>query len=246
MARLLTNAEIWDAITTVGVLRDDSVDSTTVAAAAAVDQPDFEVAAAGTIAADDILRIGNEANQEVVIVEALASTTVTCVSNLAYAHAIGEPVESQVRTVVGDISDDGLDVEFQADRNQVNAATRRERLAFLIGNVNARCSFSLEGHSQENLAAALGILEANQHGAGSAADPYVMDMTPDDWAETDLLFQSWYFLGSLKNGTTVEAQFWRTQIDPNSTRNYGRGNPTLIPVAVDVGHVRYYQPAPPA
>lgn len=245
MARLLTNAEIFAAVDSVGVIRDTSGGvATTVATAVAAGDSLVPVAAAGALATDDICRIGNEANEEVVIIESLSTNDITTVSELAYAHAVGEDFVQQERTPIGDVSDDGFDVEFQVDRNQVNAATRRERLCFLVGNMNARLSFSLEGHSQENLLAAVGAPESGIHGAGSAADPSVADMTPDVF-DTQLN-QSWYFTGSLKNGTTVEVQVWRTQVDPNKTINYTRGNPALIPVAVDLGHTRYYQPAPPA
>ena len=247
MARLLTNAELWSHVTAVGVIRDVSGGgSTTIATTAlAVGDTAVTLAAASSFANDDLIRIGDESNEEVAVIESGGGTTSLVLSSgVAYAHAVGEAVVEQERTVLGDVADDGIDVEYQADRTQVNAATRRERLAFLIGNVNARMTFDVRNHSLENVAATLGVSEGNITGAGSAADPSVMDATPDDWDEQ--ANQSFYFTGALKNGTTVEIQLWRTSVDPNKTVTYARGGSPSLPFAVDVGHVRYYSPVAPA
>lgn len=244
MPRTNTNAELFAELDRVGVIRDVSSGVETTIATAAVDEGDTEIEVAdGTgLAAGDLLRIGTGAVQEVAVIEGVVDDTITLVSELAYDHAIGEDVVEQERTVLGDVTDDGVGTELQIGRSQINAATQKERYAFLDEYVNGRVTFGVLNHSIENLLASLGIDEANIHGAGSAADPYVADETPDDINAVEN--QSFYFTGSLKNGTVVEVQLWRTSVDANRAIQYvrgGDGNP--IPFAVDYGHRRTISPA---
>ena len=243
MARLLTNADIWSHVTAVGVLRDVSggMTSTVAVAATAKGDTSIEVAAIGTLTTDDPFRVGDDNNEEVGFVESVSSNVITTKNELAFAHEIGEALVEQERTVLGQLTDDGVDVEHQADRNQINAATRRERLGFLIGNTNDRVTFALRNHSLENIMAAMGVPEGNIGGAGTAADSSTADLTHDDWDTVEN--QAFYFTGALKNGTTVEVHLWRTEMDPNSTISYVRGQAADIPFALDGGHVRYFSPA---
>lgn len=243
MARLLTNADIWSHVTAVGRFTDLSggASSNLAVADVAKGATSVEVAAIGAYAVDDPIRIGDDSNEEVGFIESISVNVITLKNELAFAHVIGEATAEQVRTVLGQLTDDGVDVEHQADRNQINAATRRERLGFLIGNTNDRITFALRNHSLENILAAMGIPEGNIGGAGTAADPSTADVTHDDWDTVEN--QAFYFTGALKNGATVEVHIWRTEMDPNATISYVRGQAADIPFAIDGGHVRYFQPA---
>jgi len=215
--------------------------STVAVADTAKGATSIEVAAIGALATDDPFRVGDDNNEEVGFVESIASNVITTKNELAFAHVIGEAFVEQERTVLGQLTDDGVDVEHQADRNQINAATRRERLGFLIGNTNDRFTFALRNHSLENIMAAMGVPEGNIGGAGSAPDPSTADLTHDDWDTVEN--QSFYFTGAIKNGATFEIHIWRTEMDPNQTKSYVRGQATDIPFAIDGGHVRLFTPA---
>jgi hypothetical protein len=83
--------------------------------------------------------------------------------------------------------------------------------------------------------------EANMHGAGTAADPTVGDLNPDQFDELTNI--AVYFAGSLKDGTTIEVQGWDADFDPNQSITYLRGQAVTIPFAADVKHIRYYDPS---
>ena len=245
MARRRTNAELWASISGVGVIRDKASGhlNTTLSAAITAGVTVIPVTAGTNSANGDIIRIGNEDNYEVGVIESGGGTTsLTLVSPTAYAHAAAEPVVEQEKVLLGDTTDQGIGVEIQAERNQVNAATKRAALAHLIGQVNARLSFGVLNHSLENLLTAVGASDTLL-GAGTAADPFIADWDFDDFDTVS--FYSMYFTGALKSGEVVEIQAWRASFDPNKAIQYARGaaDGAPIPYAVDVKHVRYIMPA---
>jgi len=212
---------------------------TTVVVASTVGSATIKFASKAGATAGDYLRIGSPGVMEVATIET-ASTNMALVSKLAYAHSTGEVVRELDRTNLGDLSDDGVQLEVTADRTRIDAATRRHGYAHNINHTEYRVTCSLENLSNENLAASLGIPDASVHGAGTAADPYVVDATPDD-INTESP-SHYYARGTLGNGDTVEIQFWDCELDPSKSISFTRGQDAPAQVVFNAAHYRWINP----
>lgn len=245
MARTNTNAELFKELDQVGVIRDVSSGASGSVNTATVKGDTTIVLGSGegtNFAEDDYIRVGTGKTQEVAQIESIAADTLTLVSALAYAHSAAESVVEQEKVQIGDLTDDGISTATEIGRSQVNSATSREFYAMLDEYFKGQTTFSVLNHSLENLLASLGIDEDNVHGSGTSADPSVADETPDDINGVEN--QSWYFTGTLNNGTAVEVQLWRCSVDGNRSIQYVRGGDgSPIPFTVDYGHRRTLQPA---
>ena len=242
MARLNTNAELWGALSQFGIMTDSTagVDTTLSSSAAegATSLTPASVAGASTLG--DYIRVGSRGNYEVAQIESASTVAFTLKSKLAYDHSTGEAVHELDRTDLGDTSDDGVQVEVQADRTRIDSATQRHAYDWNINHTNYRCTVNLENLSPENFLTALGITDDNVHGAGTTADPYVSDWTPDDIDGMDPVH--FWARGTRKNGDVVEVQFWNARIDPTKTMTFARGQDAPAALVFDCSHVRVLQP----
>jgi hypothetical protein len=245
MARLNTSDELWTAVSSAGFIRDETTTpgDSTLNGAAAAGQKVATVNSETNFAIGDIIRIGTGNIMEIGIIAAL--TPLTLETNLAFSHATAEVVKEQQRVDLGDISDDGVTRESSVERTEIRAATQAGTYATLVTNATARLGFNLLNHSEENILFALGIDEATAagrlHGAGTAGDPTVADIDPDNFNELTNI--AVYFAGTLRDGTTIEIQGWNCDFDPNATISYLRGQAVSIPFAADVQHIRYLNPS---
>ena len=241
MARVNNNSELWAALSQFGYAYDSTKTALTMAKAAAAGATTIKLSAATGLstAGGDWLRVGDDSNYEMCKTE-IATTSPTLVSGLAFAHSSAEVVHFLTRTNVGDVSDEGVSDEISADRTQINAATQRHAYDHHINHTNYRVTVNLENLSVENWAVTAGILESNITGAGTTADPHVVDFTPDDLDGYDPLF--FWARGTLKNGNNVEIQWWDCRIDPTKTVTYARGQDAPLQLAFDCAHRRILYP----
>lgn len=244
MARSNTNAELWSALSQFGYM-DDSTGtfmSTTLSSSEAKGQSVLSVVITTNGSSHDYFRVGNSGNSEVAQIETATTVAITMKSLLAYGHASAEPVVELTRTDLGDISDDGVAWEIVADRTRVDAATKRHGYAHHINHTEYRVTVALENLSNENMAVMMGIPETAITGAGTVADPSVVDWTPDDIDTIDPVH--FFARGTLKNGTTIELQAWDCDIDPSKTFTIARGQDAPGQVVFNARHIRWLNPAP--
>jgi hypothetical protein len=244
MPRLNTSDELWVAVSSAGFVTDETAGtpgSTTSDAVYSAGDTVLSVVSETNFATGDLVRLATGSSMEIAIVESTAAGSLTMESGIAFAHASGIVLVEQQRVDLGDISDDGVTRESSVERTEIRAATQAGTYATLVTNANARLGWNLLNHSLENVMFALGIDESNITGAGTAADPYISDINPDNFNElTNIAI---YFAGSLRDGTTVEVQGWNCDFDPNATISYLRGQAVSIPFAADVQHIRYLMPS---
>lgn len=247
MARKNTNAELWSHVSVFGYAADKSTGAatfdTTLSSTAAEGASALTCAACSTAqgAANDYGYVGDAGNIEMFKVESVSTANViTLVSQLAYDHSTGETVRELTRTNMGDISDDGVQVEITSDRNVINVATERHAYHHHLAHTDYQVTVQLENLSDENLMVMVGIPEANEHGAGTTADPDVMDWTPADLDTIDPVF--FYMQGALKGGDNVEIQFWDCRIDPAKTIQFARGQDAPGQVVFNTRHYRILRP----
>jgi hypothetical protein len=247
MARANTSDELWVAVSSAGFITDETAGTpgnTTSDAAYSAGDSVLSVVSETNFSAGDVIRLATGNSMEIGIVETTGVGSITVESNIAFAHASGIAVVEQKRVDLGDISDDGVTRESSVERTEIRAATQAGTYATLVTNANARLGWNLLNHSEENVLFALGIdeaLSARLHGAGTAVDPTVADLDPDNFNELTNI--AVYFAGSLRDGSTIEVQGWNCDFDPNATISYLRGQAVSIPFAADVQHIRYLNPS---
>ncbi|MFA6044192.1 MAG: hypothetical protein WC718_04350 [Phycisphaerales bacterium] len=247
MARTNSNAELWKALSQFGQMTDKSTGPTTlrttVAVASVVGAATCKMAAktGASTAGGDYLRIGSPGVMEVVKTEG-ASTNMPLVSKLAYAHAAAEVVRELDRTILGDLSDDGVQLEVTADRTRIDAATRRHAYDHNINHTDYTVTVALENLSDQNVAASLGMADSVVHGAGTSSplDPYVVDMTPATLNTQNPVH--YWARGTLGNGNTVEIQFWDCKVDPTKTITFARGQDAPAQLVFNAQHFRWINP----
>jgi len=241
MTRLNTNAELWAALSQFGYSIDSTAASTgvTITTATTAGAEILALSSSGQ-STGDYMRIGDDSNYEMVQAQTPSTSGFTAFSAFSFAHSTGETALLVTRVNVGDVSDDGVSDEISADRTQINAATQRHAYDHHINHTNYRVTVNLENLSLENWAFTAGIAETGIHGAGTTADPYVVDFTPDNLDGHDPLFM--YARGTLKNGNTVEIQWWDCRIDPTKTVTYARGQDAPLQLVFDAAHRRILYP----
>jgi len=247
MARTNSNAELFKALSQFGKMTNKSTGATTlrttVASASVVGATTIKLAAktGASTGGGDYVRIGSPGVMEIAKTEG-ASTNLPLVSKMAYAHAIGELVWELDRTNLGDLSDDGVQLDVAVDRTRIDAATRRHGYDYNINHSEYKVTVSLENLSCENLLAAVGIADSAMHGAGTSTplDPYVVDWTPASLSgESPVGF---WARGTLGNGATVELQFWDCKVDPSKSIGLARGQDAPAQLVFNAAHWRWINP----
>lgn len=216
MTRLNKKAELWSYVSNVGVFRDNTgAGNTTLQAAANAGATTISIVLNTGFAAGGWCRIGAgeamEVNQQVGALTGAGPYTMTLLYPLAFAHVVGEAVVGQTQTDLGHVSDKGVTVDIKGDHNVVKSAVRRLALGYLIGHAEIEMGFELVGYALENLATALGQLEADITGAGTAPNPNRLVANPDLYAEQNDL--SFYFRGFRKDATPVYGFLWGVELD---------------------------------
>jgi hypothetical protein len=243
MARTLRKAELWSHVTQVGVIREKTGThgATTVktGAGGVADAVSIPVTAFTNFTDLDLLLVGNAELMECNAEEGAGADPLLLKYPLYRAHAAGEPVVAAAKTVLGDISDEGVTAGVSGgDFNAVRSATKRLVQAYLIGHIEEVVEFKVENFNLENLAATAGESDVPGAtagpitGAGTAADPYRLVVDGTDIA-VPAIVQAFYFTGALKGGGAVEIQAWGAEVDPTAmTAQYQRGQVAYIPFRI--------------
>lgn len=241
MARTLTNAELFDRVKTVYVGRtpDSPSGDTTTDTALSDGDTTVSVADETGFSDGDYVRIHKNEDLEFHEVASTSSGQITLVSPIAFDHDSGVVVKSQERVELGEVTDDGINVEGNPTRNEITVATQKRPYAWLLQMMGRQMTFDLENYNLENLALALGIDEGNITGSGTASDPHVLhenaaDMMADN--QRTLIFE-----GALKDGTIVEVRGFHARMDPTRTLNLVSGQGVPVPFSADVHHVMQLQ-----
>jgi hypothetical protein len=231
---------LWVSVSEAGFFRDTSGGgSSTSTIPLVAGTKACDIASETNFTVGDPIRISSGNEMEIGIIASL--TPLVLESNMAFNHVSGVVVVEQDRVNLGDISDDGVTRESSVERTEIRAATQAGVYATLVTNASARVSWNMLNHSLENVMFALGMDESNISGLGTAVDPYIADLNPDNFNE--LTNTAVYFAGTLRNGDAYEIQGWNCDFDPNLTITYLRGQAVSIPFAADIQHLRYLQPS---
>jgi hypothetical protein len=242
MARLNTNAELWAYISQFGVMWDSTTGLSTTISTGGIAQggSTLNLEASSTAATGNYIRIGPRGGTEVAKIEVGATASATLVSGVAEAHSSGEQVIELIRTNLGDISDQGINIDVTADMTTINVATQRHAYAHHVAHTDYACMVQLENLSWENLLVAMGIPEANLHGGSTVADPTVADWISDQIDTISPL--QFYGVGALKDGTAVEVQFFDCDFNPNKTFNMARGQDAPLEFTFYARIIRWLNP----
>lgn len=240
--RKLTNAEAFKHMTNFRVARDKTTTpkggKLTANILAGVDT--FILAAAPAPVAPvagDMMRLGDE-YKEIVYVEAYNGTTreVTLVSKTEFAHSAGEGLVEQTAFKPGDLSEDGVMFNVETDYTDVRSATRRGVWYRNINNSTETGSASVLNISPENMLMSLGIPETDIHGAGTAADPYVVDLAMEKINTQG--WQAFLFDGYMNDSSFVHGEFWDVQMAPNLQMTFRSGETVTVPLEWTAQHIR--------
>jgi len=243
MARTNTNSELWKALSQFGMMVESTATfDLEVSATSSVGQDSFTVVTSTAASTGSYVQIGVTGSYDVGKIEALSTADVgfTLHSDAAYTHSTGEHAIALSRTNLGDLSDDGVAFDVAADRTRIDAATRRHGYDYNINHTEYKVTVALENLSNENILASVGIADASVHGAGSTADPSVMDWTPAS-LDTQSPVHFWA-RGTLGNGNTVELQWWDCRVDPSKTITLARGKDAPAQLVFNAQHYRWINP----
>lgn len=238
MARNRNNSQLFDALSSVGIMRTkaSSPGNSTVATAFAAGAATFDLASASNFAIGDLIRVGAGSETEVTKISGLASVTVTPVHVPEFAHDAGEPVVEIEETDLGPTSDDGVETDAEGDFSPIFAGTRRMVMGFRGANYAPVIRFGLLEHCLENIATAHGMKESDVIGSGTAAIPNRLVLNPAKFGlDLDTII---YFKGVLHDTlTNVLVRAWGGEIDWTKAfrMSYKRtGGETIIPVELRV------------
>ena len=236
MARNKNNAQIFDSLSSVSILRKKATTpaDTTVATAFAADAATFDVASATNISAADLLRVGAGSEAELVKVSSIASVTVTPVHTPEFAHDALEDVVEMEATDLGPPGDDGVETDAEGDFSPIFAGTRRMVMAYRGGHYAPLLRFTLLEQALENWCVAHGMAESLIKGSGTSAVPHQLALNPASFAtELNNMFR---FAGVMHNTTTnIQVTVWGAEIDwTKAMRQTFRrtGGETLIPIEI--------------
>lgn len=241
MPRTNRMSEYFSKMTGVGVIRAVSAGgSTTVKTGGApADVATCPVTAFATFVDTDPLIIGDAEQMEINKIEGTPADPMPLAYPLFRAHIAGEAVKEGVKTVLGDLTDEGAAAGFSGEFNPMKSATRRLVQGYVLGHLEGLVEFKLNSWNLENIAAALGISDVPSAltgpitGAGSAADPYRLVVDGSDMSTTPSIVQACYFTGALKGGGVVEIQAWGAEVDPTTFNlMYKTGAPAELPFKI--------------
>lgn len=239
MARNRNNSQIFDALSSVGIMRlkASTPGDTTVQTAFAAGVTSFDVAAIANFASGDLIRVGSGSEQEVAKINgAPAGNTITVTHAMAFAHDAAEDVEEIEETDLGPTTDDGVETDAEGTFEGIFAGTRRQVMAYRGAQYAPVIRFSLLETCLENLAVAHGMTEAQVTGSGTSATPHRLVLDPAKFGlDINAVF---YFKGLMHDTlTNVLVRAWGCEVDWTKAFRgaYRRtGGETAYPVEVRV------------
>ena len=240
--RLNTSAELWKHLDEAGVIVDTpSGASQLVNAAAAKGDTSLTIDAAGAFADNDLIRIGTGDELEVNEIESGGgTTTLTLMTGLAYAQAVGQPVVEQEKRNVGHVAEGGVTMDATEETFEVAAATSAKVLVERTTGVTQRITWPGLNWSMRNAAIAVGLDEDNDIlGAGTAADPYVLRWIADEM--NSFINASMYFQGVREDDKIFEVRGWNVKFDLNRSATFARNAAAELPMGGNVKAIELRQ-----
>jgi hypothetical protein len=239
-ARLNTSAEVITDVTGVGIQEDvpAGASSTINTAVAQGDRTIILAGGGGTnFTNGDKLRVGDRPFLEGAVLETKATDTLTLENDLSDAYAVGEAVVEVVDTPIGDLTEAGITIEKGGGDQAVQSGTHQGAYTFIPSNdQDITFNFELLNMSIENWAAAMGedsSLRAS--GLGTAADPYILDVREEFYAEQ--LEKVWYFTGARVDGELIRVEAFSGKIfSPSGSITFTQGEAASLPFTLRVIH----------
>jgi hypothetical protein len=187
--------------------------STTIGAGgAAVGVTNILVTSSAGVTANDIFRVGEGEEMELVKVQTVPDGThITIFDGLVKDHVATEPVVKQTVYDLGDVDDGGVTPTWSGEQVDLLTSTRRLPLATLPGFITAGAEFVLPTYSLYNMAIALGMPFANVTGTGTTADPFAIVTDGNEFATEQN--QSLIVIATLMDGTFLRYEFWGVDFD---------------------------------
>ncbi len=185
---------------------------------AAAGQKDVPITLTADFIVDDYAMIHEGNEMEIIDIETVAANDkLTAKSNLWKTHASGQVIKELIDVVLGDVMEDGFADELSIGMNVHNVGTKHGAWDATPGHHEQGLSFQVVNATLDNLHHALGLLAAAGSGAGSDADPWILDSDPEKFNKG--LLQSslcWkgripcvYVKGEyLNTGEIFEIQYW--------------------------------------
>lgn len=201
--------------------------STTLSANAAAGASSFTVTSATGLAIGKVIRVGAGEHAELVQISNLVSTTVTPARALRRAHDSGEAVVEQTLYDLGpSAGPPGLTIN--GETTEVDVENSRLLFALLNGFLDLEMTNTLAGVTPYTFAVGLGIPLANVKGAGTSADPKVIQ---SDGSEIGTAVnQCVVLLGVTNDGTPVLMELWGAESDYTGFQvTFARGVAFTVP-----------------
>lgn len=231
---LKTSAHIITQVDAAGIFVDPTTPDpdTTFDVVAAAGDTVLNVAAEGTAADGDIVRIGTGDTIEIGVVAASAAGTITLDQGLVYAHAVGEPVVEVTKKDMGHVGEGGVDFSISEDIFEAGAATSAKVLVRKTTRITQGIVWPAMEWTTTMLAHAFGIPQSALVGDGSAATPFRFAL--DSAVLKTVVVANLYVECTNENGEVIEFQGWGLTPDLNKSWNVSRNSTAELPFGGDV------------
>jgi len=243
-SRLNTSAEVIADVTAVGIMEDSSGGWSTTLNGAVAEGDTAATLTDGTSTQDgDKFRIGDRPLIEAGVIESGGGTnSLTLQSRLADAYASGEAVVEVTDTPIGDLTEDGIEIAYDGGDTAIQSGTHQGIYVYIPSTDQAiTVNFALLNLSLVNIAEGAGMGTSKIAGAGSAVDPYTLDIREENYASQDE--RVWYFTGTRIDGTLIRVEANSGKVfSPSGSMNFSQGDATEVPFVLRVLHgVRYQE-----
>lgn len=245
MSRLNTKSEVIADVTEVGIMTDVSGGwSTTLDGAVSEGATALTVADGSSVQDSDKFRLGDRPYIEAGIVESGGATAnLTLQSVVSDDYDSGEAVVEVEDTPIGDLTEDGIEVQYDGGDTAIRSGTHKGVWQYIpSGDRAISVAYAMLNLSMENLAESVGMDPSTRiAGAGTTADPYIIDIREDRFAEQPL--RIWYFLGARLDGAVVRVEAFAGKVfAPGGSVSYAQGQASELPFLIRVLHgVRHQQ-----
>lgn len=242
MARLNTSAEVWDALTEVGYIRDVAAGTPSTLDGAHTEGDTTVNVAAGegsNFSEGDLIRIGSGEELEIVEIESIATDALTVFPGLGFDHDTGVAVVEQEKVDMGHVAEGGVTLEASEDTFEVRASTAQGVLIERTTGITQRLTWPAILWSMENLAVVMGMAESEVTGSGTASDPDALHWIADKF--NSLENASVYAVGTLEDGTNLELRGHNVKFDLNKSASLARNAVAELPTGGRVQSMLFMQ-----
>lgn len=135
---------------------------------------------------------------------------------------------------LGDLSEGGITFAIETEENEVRSGSRREIYVYIRGSTSQLWRGELLNINVNNYAFALGENEngTNITGAGSSADPYVLDVNPEKFGEQ--VARTYYATGLRVDADVIRCEASARVYAPSIEWTMAQGSPAVIPFVLRI------------